>query len=107
MILRIVRHRKAKRDHIFVYIGERNMDAAERFLRAVDADLKRLAEMPNIGSRRESDHPRLAGVRSLPVSGFRNFLIFYRSTDSELQLLRVIHGARDIERAFDDEDSRA
>ena len=103
-MLRIVRHRKAKRDllRVFVYLGERNMDAAERFLRAVNDDLHRLAGMPNIGPLRESANPKLAGVRSLPVSGFRNYLIFYTATETELQLLRVMHGARDIETAFDE-----
>jgi toxin ParE1/3/4 len=103
-MLRITRHRKAKRDLLetYVYLGERNMDAAERFLRAVDEDLKRLSQMPNIGARRESDDPRLQGVRTLPVSGFRNYLLFYRPTDTELQLLRVIHGARDLESALFD-----
>lgn len=103
-MLRITRHRKAKRDllEIFVYVGERNMDAAERLLRAVDQDLKRLARMPNIGGLRESDHPKLRGVRSLPVTGFQTYLLFYRATDTEVQLLRVIHGARDLESAFEE-----
>jgi len=103
-MLRITRHRKAKRDllEIFVYIGERNMDAAERFLRAVDEDLKRLSHMPNIGAERNTDNPKLRGIRSLPVSDFRNYLLFYRPVDEELQLLRVIHGARDLESALEE-----
>src|SRR5688572_15641595 len=90
-MLRIVRHRKVKRDllRIYCYLGERSMDVAERFLRAVNDDLKRLAEMPNIGSLRESSNANLEDVRSLPVSGFRNYLIFYQSTATELQMLRV------------------
>ena len=103
-MLRIVRHRKAKRDilRIYCYLGERNMDAAERFVRAVNDDLRRLAAMPNIGALRESTNPNLKGVRSLPVTGFRNYLIFYRVTSTELQVLRVIHGAQDIDTVFDE-----
>jgi plasmid stabilization system protein ParE len=99
--LNIVKHRKAKRDalQIFVFIGEDNLDSAQRFLRALNEDLKKLAEMPGMGAIRTFQNPKLDGVRSWPVSGFRNDLIFYRATSTELQFLRVIHGARDIERA--------
>ena len=99
---RIVKHRKALRDvlEVFVYIGDQNMDAAERFLFAFDADVKRFATMPNIGSIRTFDHPKLANIRSWPISGFENYLIFYRTTEAEIQILRVIHGARDIERVL-------
>ena len=103
-MLRILRHRKAKRDllRIYVYLGERNVDAAERFLRAVDSDLKRIAGMPNIGAKRQSNNPKLTDVRSLPVSGFHNYLIFYTATATAVQVMRVIHGARDIDTAFDE-----
>jgi plasmid stabilization system protein ParE len=100
--LRIVRHRKFKRDalQIFVYIGERNMDAAERFLQALDSDLKKLADMPGMGPAREFADPALDGIRSWPVSEFRDYLVFYRPTGDRLEALRVIHGARDLDRAM-------
>lgn len=99
MSLRIVKHRKVKRDalQIFAYIGEDNFDAARRFLQALDADFKRLSDMPGMGAHREFNHPGLAGIRSWPVSRFTSYLIFYRATETELQVLRVIHGARDLE----------
>ena len=104
MKLRIVRHRSFKRDvlQIFVYIGEHNMDAASQFLAAVRDDLDQLSRMPGLGPVRELKNPRYAGVRSLPVSGFRNYLLFYRPTGSTLDALRVIHGARDIDQAIGD-----
>jgi toxin ParE1/3/4 len=103
-MLRIVRHRKVVRDilDIYVHIGGDSIDAAVRFVRAVNGDLSRLSQMPNIGALRESDNPRLREVRSLPVTGFRNYLIFYRVTESEVQALRVIHGARNIDVVFDE-----
>lgn len=102
MKLRIVKHRKAARDvlQIFLHIGEDNLDAARRFLHALDDDFHKLAEMPRMGARREFRHPKLLGLRSWPISGFRNYLIFYRVTKDELQVLRVIHGARDLEPAL-------
>ena len=102
MKLRIVKHRKAKRDalQIFVHIGQNNLDAAERFLQALDSDLRRLAEFPGLGTSRAFKSAKLQGVRSIPITGFTNYLIFYKATDVELQFLRVMHGARDIENAF-------
>ena len=69
---------------------------------AVDSDLKRIAGMPNIGAKRQSNNPKLTDVRSLPVSGFHNYLIFYTATATAVQVMRVIHGARDIDTAFDE-----
>jgi hypothetical protein len=36
-------------------------------------------------------------VRQQAIKGFRRYLIFYRLIDSGVEILRVIHGARDIE----------
>jgi toxin ParE1/3/4 len=104
MSLRIVRHRKAKRDVLqaYVFIGEQNLDAAERLLRAVNDDLRRLAEMPGLGTVRESPNPKLASLRFLPVTGFRKYLLFYRATPTTVELVRVIHGARDIDAALEE-----
>jgi toxin ParE1/3/4 len=100
--LRIVKHRKAKRDalRIFVHIGEQNFDAARRFLAALDAEFHRIADMPGMGAKREFASAGLEGIRSLPVQGFTNYLIFYRYDETFLKILRVIHGARDIEQAL-------
>jgi toxin ParE1/3/4 len=100
--LRILKHRKFKRDalEVFVYIGEDNLDAAERFLTALNEDIRKLADMPGMGAKREFVDPHLSNIRSLPVTGFRNYLLFYRFDETQLQVLRVIHGARDIERTL-------
>ena len=102
MSLTITKHPHAERDLllIFVYLGERNLDAAERFLIAIEEDLKRLADMPGMGTLREFKNPTLKGVRSLPVSGFSNYLMLFRATESELQLIHVVHGARDLDAMF-------
>ena len=54
---------RARQDliEIAAYIGERNQDAAGRFLRAVYTDIARLVQFPGIGARREMRDP---GLRS-------------------------------------------
>ena len=43
-------------------------------------------------------------MRQQAIKGFRRYLIFYRLIDSEVEILRVIHGARDIEDILDNVD---
>ncbi len=59
--------------------------------------------MPGIGERRESRNPRLHGLRIWRVEGFENHLIFYRPADDGIEIVRVLHGARDIDRIFAEE----
>src|SRR5713226_8246174 len=59
--------------------------------------MERLLAMSGMGSLYESDEPELAGVRFFPVTRFRNYLVFYRPTTTGIEVLRVLHGARDIE----------
>ncbi|MEX1025024.1 MAG: type II toxin-antitoxin system RelE/ParE family toxin [Planctomycetota bacterium] len=44
----------------------------------------------------------LAGLRSFPVKGFDKHLIFYRSTEHGIEVLRVLHGARDLGTIFEE-----
>jgi len=54
----------------------------------------RLAIVPNIGRAR----PELGkDVRSFPV---RKYLLFYRPITGGIELLRVIHGARNLRKIF-------
>jgi toxin ParE1/3/4 len=86
----------------FVYIGEENLDAGVRFLVAVEESLEFVAKMPLIGSPREFRSTRLRNMRVWPVKEFEDYLIFYRPTDDGIEVLRVLHGKRDIEDIFTD-----
>lgn len=79
----------------------KSLATADRFTAAVERTAERLARMPGVGSRWESDHPRLGDLRFFPVSRYRNHLIFYRPTADGIELVRVLHGARDLERILD------
>jgi toxin ParE1/3/4 len=82
------------------YIARDNLDAARRFRATVREEIRSLSEMPGMGARREFDNPRLKEVRSWPVKHFMNYLIFYRPIEDGIEVLRVLHGARDIDRIF-------
>jgi len=105
MSRRIVVHGEARSDVIDIayYIAEDSLAAADRFAEAADAAYKRLADMPGLGAIREYANPALKGMRMWPVPGFPKHLIFYRATDAELRIVRVLHGARDIAKIFHQE----
>jgi toxin ParE1/3/4 len=72
---------------------------AEGYLSAFDASTARLAEHPTLGRVRRFRAADLAGLRSSPVDApFRVHLIFYRTSDQALEIVRVMHGARDLPR---------
>ncbi|MDB5321457.1 MAG: plasmid stabilization system [Phycisphaerales bacterium] len=86
----------------FVYIGENNLDAARRFLTAAQDDCRTLARMPGMGAMREFTNPDLTGLRSWPIKGFEKYLIFYLPTQTGIDVLRVVHGAQDLNRIFEE-----
>jgi len=83
------------------HIAEDNLDAALRFYDAAEAAFLRLAEMPGVGVVRFPKHPRLADVRMWPVPGFEKCLVFYQQNQDTVEVVRVLHAARDIERMFE------
>lgn len=57
--------------------------------------------MPHLGQPREFRNPELAGLRSRAIPGFENYLIFDLPTKEEIEVIRVLHGARDLGSMFE------
>ncbi|MFB2838044.1 MULTISPECIES: type II toxin-antitoxin system RelE/ParE family toxin [Floridanema] len=85
------------------YIAEDSLDVSDRFLAAAEETFKQLGKMPGMGKLCQFSHPNLTGVRQQAIKGFRKYLVFYLSSDSGVEILRVIHGARDIEAILEDD----
>ena len=84
-------------------IRQGNPRAALRFLRACRKALEGLGDFPEIGVRYESASPEFADLRILPVAKFKNYLIFYRVTPEAIDIIRMLHGARDWQSLFGSE----
>ena len=82
----------------FRHLADRNVDSAIRFLASAREAFDFLARTPLSGRERLFRDPRLRGVRFFPIRGFENWLIFYRPLERGVEVLRVLHGARDLER---------
>lgn len=79
-------------------IGADNPEAADRFFAAAQAAFELLERHPRAGRLRSFS---LAGVRSWPIRDFQNYLVFYLPTAAEVQILAVVHGARDLPPVID------
>ena len=86
---------------IWEFIAADNPDAATKVVETAFATFKTLADNPGLGRLRQFRQRALKGVRSFPVSGFENYLIFYREQPAGIDVLHVYHGARDIEALLD------
>ena len=78
------------------YIAQDSLDAAIRFLTAARRAMEFLTTTPMAGPEYAVANPRLTGLRKWSIKGFPNYLIFYRIHADSIEVLRVIHGARDI-----------
>ena len=75
-------------------IAEEDVTAADRWVDQLDTALNRLATQPMMGRSREELADNL---RSLP---FRRYVIFYLPIEDGIDVVRVLHGARDIDAMF-------
>ncbi|WP_396127361.1 type II toxin-antitoxin system RelE/ParE family toxin [Acidicapsa acidisoli] len=57
--------------------------------------------MPRMGLRCGFRRLSLRRIRRWPLKGFENWLIFYQPKHQGIEVVRVIHGSRDIEALLD------
>ena len=76
------------------YIGLDSLEAADRWIERIHRALERLAQFPLMGRERSELAPHL---RSFPAG---SHVIFYRPLDDGVEIIRVLHGARDIDAMF-------
>lgn len=84
------------RQHVARIAGHRP-DAAGRFITAAEDAFAALSSNPELGARKEMRNAALKGLRVWTIKGFRNYVIFYRFRETEVEILRVLHASRDWE----------
>ena len=104
MALRVSVKPDVRRDIVALadYISRDSLDAALRFLDAAERTFDFLSEHREVGQLCDFQDPETTGMCVWPVDGFRNHLVFYRVSDVGVEIIRVLHGARDIEALFGD-----
>jgi toxin ParE1/3/4 len=74
-----------------------NAAAASRFLELAEDTFAQLVKVPRIGKIVRLVSPRMGKVRQWRIKDFQEYLVFYRLQDEQVEILRVLHGARDLE----------
>jgi len=80
------------------YVAQSGQALAKRWEKAVAEAIRRLLNRAHSGTPCRFQSPELWGVRRTTISGFPKHLLFYRLHEGEILILRVVHGARDLER---------
>jgi len=97
-VARIVRRPRARQDlvEIWRYIADESGEPrADRYLRRLNDVVSYLAQQPSMGRKR----PEILeeGIRSFPAE---SHVIFYIALQGGIELVRVIHGSQDLEKAW-------
>jgi plasmid stabilization system protein ParE len=79
---------------IWRYIARDNIEAANRVEEAIHEACDFLARSPHAGHPRPDLTPR--AVRFWTVSPFKNYVIIYDPEARPLQVLRILHGGRNL-----------
>ena len=82
---------------IWAYVAEGSSDQADGFVDLIDSKFQALSRRPGMGRRRRELAP---DIRSLTVG---RYVVFYLSLSSGIEVVRVLHGSRDIESIFQNE----
>jgi toxin ParE1/3/4 len=93
---RIVRAPAAVADavEIWAYIAADNLSAADRLLNHFDRIFLKLSAQPNMGKGVEEIAPNLRAI------SIGSYVIFYRATEDGIEVVRILHTARDMTAEF-------
>jgi toxin ParE1/3/4 len=81
------------------WIARNNERAAMRRVDGLTAKFQRLLETPMSGTNQSHLRP---GLRSSPIG---NYLVFYKLSRDGIDIIRVIHAARDYARFFREDET--
>ena len=82
---------------IWDHIAEDSLDQADRWVDKLDEKFGILATQPLMGRAREE---LAAGLGSFP---FGRYVIFYMPVQDGIDVVRMLHSARDVDSAFDED----
>jgi toxin ParE1/3/4 len=83
-------------DEIWYHIAVDNLNAADALLDRIDQRCRLLASQPMVGRARPELAPDLRSLAATP------YVIFYNPQADGIEVVRVLHGARDVIALADD-----
>ena len=86
-------------NEILAYIARDNRQAAWRLIERFEGRAEKLAHASGIGRPRDELRP---GLRSFAVG---NYVLFYLPVSDGIEIIRVLHGRRDIDAIFAEDEA--
>jgi toxin ParE1/3/4 len=82
-------------ENIWLYIAQNSLDRADDFIDTLrDFCMEDLALFPKIGRTRD------CLSRDLLALPFKKYMIYYRCRSAQVEIVRVLHGSRDMGTVF-------
>jgi len=86
---------------ISAYIARQDTQASIAFRHTLENIYQILLDLPEMGSVRNFGKPELRDLRMLMIPRFKHHLIFYHTTTEGLEIVRVLHSARNLPALFE------
>jgi toxin ParE1/3/4 len=96
---RYVLRPKADQDldqHAHYLTAEASVETGHRFLVAAHETFALLSTQPQMGWPLRLRHAELKSMRVFRISGFEKILVLYLPRPSTIEIVRVVHGSRDL-----------
>lgn len=94
MPIRLTDSAKADLLEIWLYAAQENTTAADLLIDELTATYDKLVQFPELGRNRDD---LFLGYRSLTI---KKYLIFYRLMPDAIEIVRVLHGSRNLPELF-------
>ncbi len=82
---------------IFLYLAmEASLEVADGFLQSLATAYKYPQRFPESEVELSECSPDIQKMRRWPVPRFANYLVYYRMYEGNVDIVRILHGARDV-----------
>lgn len=84
-------------DHTEYLARNASVNVALRFQQMLEELLADIKAFPEMGAPWESTDATLTGMRYRILRRFNNHVVFFRTTDDHIEIVRVLHASQDLE----------
>jgi toxin ParE1/3/4 len=85
---------------IWGYIAEDNPEAANHVVESARRTCANLAQHPELGPFRRFPKNDPPNIRYFVLTDYPNYSIFYRIVPGGIEIIRILHSARDLDTLF-------
>uniref|UniRef100_A0A2A4Z6S0 Plasmid stabilization protein n=1 Tax=OCS116 cluster bacterium TaxID=2030921 RepID=A0A2A4Z6S0_9PROT len=87
-------------DNHAAFIAQDNLDAGLRLYDMAAITYEMICDMPNIGAIHETSKPNLLGMRLFAIKEYSRYLVYYKSINGFINIVRVLHVRTDRDKWF-------